>query len=260
VVGRSVDTGETFVDEGAHRRIPIAAIGDVDRELLTGLGDLHGAARQTEATGLAIEGEDVDAVTERQHQRGLRTVGDEARRKLRRAALMEGERQIVRRGHDREDRADRHVEVNVGGTVERIDRDADPGFTVADLRLAHLFGRERCDRQLAEAAAQDRIRLHVEIALDVTVAVAAGAQARGVGEIAGGDEIGDLDRCCRNGIDCGRHGERVGRRLGITLKVVVQPELPGHLRPSPCGRRIQFPPRRRSVAVSPSTRRLTAPT
>ena len=47
-------------------------------------------------------------------------------------------------------------------------------------------------------------------------------------------------------------GERMRRRLGIPLKVVVQPELPGHLRPSPCGRRIQFPPLWRSVRSVPA--------
>src|SRR6478735_6851883 len=64
VVGGPVDAGKTFVDEGSHRRIPMSAIGDVDRELLAGLGDLHGAARETEAASPAIEGKDVNTVAE----------------------------------------------------------------------------------------------------------------------------------------------------------------------------------------------------
>ncbi|MHC2621490.1 hypothetical protein ACVIW2_003522 [Bradyrhizobium huanghuaihaiense] len=208
-----VDAGKAFVDEGAHRRIPMPAIRHVDRELLARLGDLHGAAREAEAAHLAVEREDVDAIAERQHQGGLRPVGDEAGRELRRAALMEGEREIIGRGQDREDRADRHVDVDVGGAVERINRDADAAVAVADLRLAHLLRRQRRDRQPAEAAAQDRIGLHVEITLDVAVAVAARCQARCVREIASGDEVGDLDRRRRDGIDRGRHGQRA--RCGL---------------------------------------------
>ena len=258
VVGGTVDAGEAFVDEGAHRRIPVPAVGGVDRELLARLGDLHAAAREAEAAGLAVKREDVDAVAERQHQRGLRTVGDEARRELRRAALMEGETR------DRPARAGSRRSCPTVMLMSMLEEPSSGSiatqifaFAVADLRLAHLLRRQRRDRQLAEAAAQDRIRLDVEVALDVAVAVAAGGQARGVREIAGGDEVGDLDRGRRDGIDRGRDGQRMRRRLGIALKVVVQPELPGHLRPSPCGRRIQFPPRRRSVAVGPGTRRLT---
>ncbi|MGY4472087.1 hypothetical protein ACVWWK_007796 [Bradyrhizobium sp. LB9.1b] len=155
---------------------------------------------------------------------------------------MEGEREIVGRGQDREDRADGHVDVDIGGAVERIDRDADLGLAIADLRFAHLFRRQCRDRQLAEAAAQDRVGLDVEIALDITVAVAAGGQARGVCKVSGRDEIGDLDRGRGNGIDCGRHGQRMGCGLGVPLKVVVQPELPCHLRPSLCWCRIQSLP------------------
>jgi hypothetical protein len=165
---------------------------------------------------------------------------------------MEGESQVIRGRQDREDRADGHVDVDVGGAVERIDRDADFCLAVTDLRLAHLLRRERRDGQPAETAAQDRIGLEVEVALEIAVAVAAGGQARCVREIAGGDEVGDLDRRRRDGVDCGCHGQRMRRRLGIPLKVVVQPELPGHLRPSPCGRRIQFPPRWRSVRSVPT--------
>ncbi|MGY4593593.1 hypothetical protein ACVWXL_001339 [Bradyrhizobium sp. GM22.5] len=257
MVGLPFHTGEAFVDEGAHRLFPMPAVRGVDRELLAGLGDLHGATRETEATGFAVKREDVDALAKRQHQRSLRAVGDEPRRELRRAALMEGEREIVGRGQDREDRAHGHVDVDIGGAVERIDRDADLRRAVTDLRFTHLLRRQCRDRQLAETAAQDRIRPHVEIALHVTVAVAAGGQARRIRKVSRGDKIGDLDRGRRDGIDRGRYGQRMRRRLGIPLKVVVQPELPGHLRPSLCRRRIQFPPRWRSARSVPTTRRLT---
>src|SRR5215469_8276375 len=140
--GGTIGAGEAFVDEGTHRRLPMPPVRDIDRELLRTLRDPYGAAHELEAGGGTIEGEYIDALADAQDERGLRTVGHEPGRELRGAALAEGQSKILRRGENREDRADGYVDVDIRRTVERIDRDADLCIRIVNFGLGRLFRSE----------------------------------------------------------------------------------------------------------------------
>ncbi len=68
----------------------------------------------------AIKREDFDAITKREDQRGLRTTDDEAGSNLRAAFLRERRSGALRRRHDREDRAHRHIGFDIRRPIERV--------------------------------------------------------------------------------------------------------------------------------------------
>ena len=85
----------------------------------------------------------------RDNQRGLRAVDDEARGALRRAGLEERRENIVSPGPDRKDRADRDVVFEVGGSIERVDRDAKRRIGIEGFGQRHFLGKNRGDRRIA---------------------------------------------------------------------------------------------------------------
>ena len=92
----AVGAGKAFVDVGADRPVPVPAIGRVDGEFRR-IGRESGrpAPDQHELPRIAIENEDIDAAVERENERGLRAIDDEARGALRRAGLKEGRENVV---------------------------------------------------------------------------------------------------------------------------------------------------------------------
>ena len=150
------------------------------------VGDADFGVGLHEGVGLAVEGEAVDAVADGEHEHRGRAVDREARRHLVAPRLQE--RGLVRLAHlavgrlraaqDREDGADRDVDVDVGRAVERVEQQQVLAARVVRRdrpRLLHLLGGER-----GEVAApfvrleQDLVRQHVELLLRLALHVLGG--------------------------------------------------------------------------------------
>ena len=110
---------------------------------------LNALRGQQELPGAPVENEDIDAGVEREHERGLRTVNNEAGGTLRRAGLEEGRKNVVAPGPDRKDGADRNVVFQIGRSVERIDRDAKRRIGIEGFGQRHFLGKNRGDRCIA---------------------------------------------------------------------------------------------------------------
>ncbi|MNS65050.1 hypothetical protein D3C72_981990 [compost metagenome] len=126
LAARAFLAGQAFVDVLAHGRGPVTHVRHVDGKFLGVFRNLHVRLGQHEAAGLAVQREHMYAVAHGQHQRGLRAVHGIAGRHLVRARLQEVvlRHGLARLGHvqHREDRADRHVHVDIRRAVERIEQ------------------------------------------------------------------------------------------------------------------------------------------
>ncbi len=87
---RSRRSREAFGDVAAHRRLPEAAVGRVDREFRRALRDAQVAVGEQELADRALEGERVHAAAHREHQHRAGPVDRVARRDLRASGLQEG--------------------------------------------------------------------------------------------------------------------------------------------------------------------------
>ncbi len=127
-------------------------IGHVDREFLSGLRDLDVFVAEDEAAHFAVQGEAFNAVTQGQHQHGLRAVdgvtgGDLLGAWLQKCLLVQCfvlAQVLVRATQHREDRADRRVDVDVGRAVQWVEHQQVSAFRVfaGDLiGVVHFFGR-----------------------------------------------------------------------------------------------------------------------
>ena len=117
-IGAAVGAGEAFVDVGANRPVPVPAIGRVDGEFRRIGRDADALGDQPEFPRTPVEDEDIDARIECEHERGLRTVDDEARCTLRRAGLEEGREDVASLG--------RYIEKMVPLTEILFSRLSDP--------------------------------------------------------------------------------------------------------------------------------------
>jgi len=140
--------GQAFVDVALHRFFPETHVRRVDREFLGFSGDLHVGVGQHEFADVAVEREAVGAVAEGQHQHGRRTVDRIAGAHLLGAGLQEvfGDRSAAgdRRLQDREDGADRDVDVDVRRTVERVEHQqvlAERVLVGDRIEFVHFLGR-----------------------------------------------------------------------------------------------------------------------
>ncbi len=147
-----------------------------------------------------------------EHERRLWAVEHDAGGALRVTGLQEiglGNR-VVRRGVEhREDRADRHIDVNVGGAVERIERHQEPAVSRDRRDPGALFGRERPHRGFAQTPLERVVGEQVELFLGIAVAVDPDSRSERAGECAAPDMRGDRSR---GGGDRGQRIGEIGRR------------------------------------------------
>ena len=139
---------------------------------------------------------------ERQHQRELRSVDEEAGGKLPVSRLQKGGGRIgVRRAgcrEEREDGADRDIGIDVRRAVERVDGERQPGAGIEQHRHRQFLGSVPGDRRVAHRVEEDLVGIDVEVLLQVAVGIGAAARfADGRAERAGIDGPADLERRTR---------------------------------------------------------------
>ena len=115
---------------------------------------------------------------EREHERGLRAVDDEACGALRRAGLEEGRENVVAPRADRKDGADRDVVFQVGRSVERIDRDTKRRLGIEGFRKRRFLGKDRGDRRSAQRAPHHFVGDDIDILLLIAVGIDAAVLRR----------------------------------------------------------------------------------
>ncbi len=145
----------------AHRLLPEALVGGVDREFVRLLGDAHAGMRQRIRTDLAVEGEAVDPVAGREHEHRTGPVQRKAGGALPVARLQKigrlGSREVGRTLEHGEDRPDRAVDVEIERIVERVDGEQ-IGAAPVPLRDRFDIG-ARLREQPAEGAAEGALHL-----------------------------------------------------------------------------------------------------
>ena len=170
--------------------------------------------------GAPVENEDIDAGVERENERGLRAVDDEARGALYRARLKEGRESVVSARTDRKDGSDRDIVRKVCRSIERVDRDAERRLGIEQFRYGQLFGHNRRDRACAQRVAHHRIGCKINILLLIAVGIDAAILSRDAGQRPVGDSSGKIDgRSCDRGNHCGNRGSvRRLRRRPIEMR------------------------------------------
>ena len=126
--------------------MPVPPVRRVDGEFRRVGRNFHATRDQQEFPGTPVQNEDVNALVERQNQRGLGAVDHEARSTLRRARLEEGGDDIVAARANRKDGSDRDVVFEVGRSVERIDGDTERRLGIEHLRQIQFLGQDSSDR------------------------------------------------------------------------------------------------------------------
>ncbi len=121
-------TGQQLGDVTLHRGFPVALVGHVDGEFLGRLWHLDVVVGEHEAAEFTIQGEALYAIAQGQHQHGLRAVDGVAGSDLLGARLEEGVLAQVTgftvalgAAQHREDGADRDVDVDIAGAVQRVE-------------------------------------------------------------------------------------------------------------------------------------------
>ena len=169
--------------------------------------------RLHEGVGLAIEREAVDAVAHRDHEHGRRSVDGEPRRHLPAAGLQK--RLLLglavlaigglRAAQHREDGADRNVDVDIGGAVQRVDEQQ---ILAALVRLGDrhrtldLLGGERREVAAPDVGLhEDFVGEHVELLLRLALHVVGAGAAQPVGERAFVDAGADRLAGARDGLE-----------------------------------------------------------
>ena len=224
---RAGAAGQAFVHVAAHGLFPEARVGGVDGELARGLGHADVGVGEVELADDRVEGEAGDAVADRQHQHRRWAVDGVAGGDLLAAGLQElrglGILARARRAQHREDRTHRHVDVDVGRAIERIEREQ---------VLAALVARRERDRRLVllrdhagelaapvRGAQEDLVGEHVELLLFLALHVGAAVAAEHVGERAVGDRA--RDRLAGLG-DLQDEGVELAGGLGVAAAVFDQ--------------------------------------
>ena len=142
----AVGASKTLVDVSTHGPVPVPLIGGVDREFRRIGRDPNALRCQQELLGTPVENEDVDTGIQREHERGLRTVNNEAGGTLRGAGLEERRQNVVAPGPDRKYGSDRNVVFQVSRSVERIDRNTERRVGIEGFGKRHFLGKNRGDR------------------------------------------------------------------------------------------------------------------
>ena len=197
-------------DVTLHRRFPVALVGHVDGEFLGGFRHLDVVVGEHEAAQFAIQGEALDAITQGQHQHGLRAVDGITGTDLLGARLQEGFLAQVTglaialgAAQHGEDGADRNVDVDVAGAVQRVEYQQVGTFRVlaGDLvGVVHFLGGHA--GQVAAPLVgfeQDLVGDHVELLLHLALYVLAVQAAQHAAEGAFGHLVADgLASPCHN--------------------------------------------------------------
>ena len=202
LLARAFGALQAVVDIEPHGLVPVPVVRGVDGEFLGARAAMHPAlVSLDEGAQPRREHEDMRAAAERQHQRQLRPVDEEAGAELVHPGLQKsGGRIGIRRAscrEEREDRADRQVGVDVGGAVERIDGEGQRRGAVEQHRLLQFLGRIERDRRMPHGVEEDVVGEDVEILLVVAVGIGAARTGEGGAQRAVVDGVADLDRCLR---------------------------------------------------------------
>ena len=137
----------------------------------------------------------------RENERGLRTVDDEACGALRRARLKEGRKKVVAPGADRKDGADRDIVVEVGRSVERIDRNTEWRCGTQGFRQFRFLGKNGRHRGAAQGAPYHFVGGDIDILLLVAVRIDAAVPSGNARERPVRDQPGKFDCSGGNGLD-----------------------------------------------------------
>ena len=142
---------QQFADIALYRRLPVALVGHVDGEFLGRLRHLDVVVGQHKAAQLTVQGKAFNAITKGQQQHGLRAIDRVTSRHLLGTRLQEGFLTevafitiAIRATQHREDGADRNVDINVAGAVQRIENQQVSAFRVLTgnlVGIVHFFGR-----------------------------------------------------------------------------------------------------------------------
>jgi len=175
--------GQALIDIALDRRLPEPAVGRVDRELV-GIGrDPDAGVRQHELAEVRIQRESGDPVADAEHEQRRRTVeriagGDLGRARLQEVRLGDIPAAVddgSGRAQDREDAADRHVDVDVARSVERIEDQQVLAARIGRRDLARFRHLLRCHaREVAVPLVhpdEDPVAQHVERLLDLSLDV-----------------------------------------------------------------------------------------
>jgi hypothetical protein len=157
------------LDEGPDLGSPRVGAALVDGIPAAVLGHAEGMARQEELADRRFEGEEVRAGAGRVDQQNAGAEEHIARGDLLVPAAQQIRHTSVPAGANREDRPERSVAIDVGGSVHRIEDDgvaARPGVGRINERLLHLLGsRERDEAAVVEGLEQDLVGDDVELLL-----------------------------------------------------------------------------------------------
>ena len=163
-------------DVAVHGDFPEPRVAGVDREFAGVFGNAQVGVRQDEVADFAIEREAVRALADRDDQHRRRAVDRVTRGHLLDALLQEVldlRRFLLVVTQDREDRADRHVDVGVRRTVERIEDQQEAAARILGrdrVRIVELFGRHARDQTAPVAALQDHV-VRGDVELDLLLAL-----------------------------------------------------------------------------------------
>ncbi len=205
-------------------------VGHVDREIRRLFRNDDAGPRLDESAEMARKGEDRRAVAEGEDQRQLRPVDENAGRQLVAALLQKGSLAVVQCREDREDRADRHVDIDIGRAIERVDCQRQPatGMERHDLRL--FLGGIEGHVGLAGGLGEQAVGVNVERMLRI----AAGIVARAIQAFDASEPL--LDRLVQ------RQGRR--RQMANKLRHRLRQDT------APAGMRTQIGVQGRSAHVS----------
>lgn len=168
---------------------------------------------RTKLPRLAIQGEALDAIAEGQHQHGLRAVDGVAGGDLGGARLEEGflaqgivlVQVLVGAAQHREDGADRDVDVDVAGAVQRVEDQQVGAFRIAPRNLVgvvHLLGGHA--GQVAGPFVgfqQDLVGHHVQLLLHLALHVLGAHAAEHAAQRALGHRMADFLAGTRHDLD-----------------------------------------------------------
>ena len=247
---------EAVVDIGADGLLPVPVVRAVDRVFGGRWGDPQVRPGQPEGAGVAVQREEVDGPARGQDEGRAWPVEDVARRALRGpggpgkpASLARGPGRRV--WNEREDRADRHVEVDVARAVDRIDREPEAAVGVEGLDLLPFLGDQSRHRAPAQGRAEQGVGPDVHHLLAVAACIGPAFAPEVAGDGAQGDEVGDIGADRGHDPGHGRHGARQRTGFDRLVQVLLQGRSHAHDAPLP---RFRGCPR---ILVSPEGTSLT---
>ena len=155
-------------------------------------------------------------------QRGLRPVHHKACSALRRARLEESRNDVVAARADRKDCSDRDIVFEIGGSIERIDRNTERRSGVENLRQFRFLGQHGRNRRGAERVAHHLVGGNVDILLQIAVGIDPAKPPGNASQRPIGDKVGKADRRHRERLDHGGDRGTVRRILHRAIEMRTQ--------------------------------------